>query len=246
MAGRIHAAGNSIRLRPISRRLSSCSHRTTSGPTLAVGQFHRRQGLRRPNATRRSIERCLLMTTDPGDLVLDPTCGSGTTAYVAEQWGRRWITMRHQPRRARPGPHAADGRASSRTTCWPTRPRASAKEAELTGKIAAADYKTDGDIRKGFVYKRVPHVTLKSHRQQPGHPRGHDARRDRRRHRRATPRPRLLYDKPVRGQRSASASPARSPSRACRRTACCPRTTSGRRREHGSGSATAAGAVRAR
>ena len=39
------------------------------------------------------IERCLLMTTDPGDLVLDPTCGSGTTAYVAEQWGRRWITI---------------------------------------------------------------------------------------------------------------------------------------------------------
>ena len=38
------------------------------------------------------VERCLLMTTDPGDLVLDPTCGSGTTAYVAEQWGRRWIT----------------------------------------------------------------------------------------------------------------------------------------------------------
>ena len=39
------------------------------------------------------IERCVLMTTDPGDLVLDPTCGSGTTAYVAEQWGRRWITI---------------------------------------------------------------------------------------------------------------------------------------------------------
>ena len=39
-----------------------------------------------------AIERCVLMTTDPGDLVLDPTCGSGTTAYVAEQWGRRWIT----------------------------------------------------------------------------------------------------------------------------------------------------------
>ena len=40
----------------------------------------------------RTVERCLLMTTDPGDLVLDPTCGSGTTAYVSEQWGRRWIT----------------------------------------------------------------------------------------------------------------------------------------------------------
>ncbi|WP_261010818.1 site-specific DNA-methyltransferase, partial [Streptococcus mitis] len=39
------------------------------------------------------VERCILMATDPGDLVLDPTCGSGTTAYVAEQWGRRWITM---------------------------------------------------------------------------------------------------------------------------------------------------------
>ena len=43
--------------------------------------------------TPRSVERCILMTTDPGDLVLDPTCGSGTTAYVAEQWGRRWITI---------------------------------------------------------------------------------------------------------------------------------------------------------
>ena len=39
------------------------------------------------------VERCLLMTTDPGDLVLDPTCGSGTTAYVSEQWGRRWVTI---------------------------------------------------------------------------------------------------------------------------------------------------------
>ena len=39
------------------------------------------------------MKRCILMTTDPGDLVLDPTCGSGTTAYVAEQWGRRWITI---------------------------------------------------------------------------------------------------------------------------------------------------------
>ena len=43
--------------------------------------------------TRTIVERCILMATDPGDLVLDPTCGSGTTAYVAEQWGRRWITI---------------------------------------------------------------------------------------------------------------------------------------------------------
>ena len=57
------------------------------------------------------IERCLLMTTDPGDLVLDPTCGSGTTAYVAEQWGRALDHDRHQSRGADARPHAADGRA---------------------------------------------------------------------------------------------------------------------------------------
>ena len=51
-----------------------------------------REDLRCPNQLE-VIERCMLMTTDPGDLVLDPTCGSGTTAFVAEQWGRRWITI---------------------------------------------------------------------------------------------------------------------------------------------------------
>ena len=55
--------------------------------------FYGRQAVRRPDSLRRSSQRCILMTTDPGDLVLDPTCGSGTTAYVAEQWGRRWITI---------------------------------------------------------------------------------------------------------------------------------------------------------
>ena len=53
----------------------------------------RDQGLRRADERRTVVERCMLMTTDPGDLVLDPTCGSGTTAFVAEQWGRRWITI---------------------------------------------------------------------------------------------------------------------------------------------------------
>jgi adenine-specific DNA-methyltransferase len=108
----------------------------------------------------RVIERCLLMTTDPGDLVLDPTCGSGTTAYVAEQWGRRWITTdtsrvaltlaRTRLMAARfPYFHLADS------------PEGQKKEAELTGKVPPA-HKTEGDVRKGFVYKRVPHVTLKS------------------------------------------------------------------------------------
>ena len=106
------------------------------------------------------IERCLLMTTDPGDLVLDPTCGSGTTAYVAEQWGRRWITC-DTSRVA-----LALARTRLMAAKYPYYLLADSsegikKEMELTGKIPP-EYKTDDDIRKGFVYKRVPHVTLKS------------------------------------------------------------------------------------
>ncbi|MFH1097775.1 MAG: site-specific DNA-methyltransferase [Candidatus Desantisbacteria bacterium] len=106
------------------------------------------------------IARCLLMTTDPGDLVLDPTCGSGTTAYVAEQWGRRWITC----------DTSRVALALARTRLMAAKypyyllsdsPEGIKKETELTGKFPP-DYKTKGDIKKGFVYKRVPHVTLKS------------------------------------------------------------------------------------
>ena len=86
-----------------------CSRSTTSGTTRsrrasAIDKVYVVQ------TNTKVIERCILMTTDPGDLVLDPTCGSGTTAYVAEQWGRRWITIDTSPRRAGAGPHPADGR----------------------------------------------------------------------------------------------------------------------------------------
>ncbi len=106
------------------------------------------------------VERCLLMATDPGDLVLDPTCGSGTTAYVAEQWGRRWITI-DTSRVA-----LALARTRLMTAKYPYYLLADsregiAKESEITGRIPA-EQKPEGDIRKGFVYKRVPHVTLKS------------------------------------------------------------------------------------
>lgn len=86
------------------------------------------------------IERCLLMTTDPGDLVFDPTCGSGTTAYVAEKWGRRWIT------------------------CDTSRVAVTlAKQRLLTASFDyyALKYPHEG-LRGGFIYKTVPHVTLKS------------------------------------------------------------------------------------
>jgi adenine-specific DNA-methyltransferase len=100
------------------------------------------------------------MTTDPGDLVLDPTCGSGTTAFVAEQWGRRWITC-DTSRVA-----LALARTRMMAAKYPyyllaDSPEGIKKETELTGKMPP-EYKTEGDIKKGFVYKRVPHVTLKS------------------------------------------------------------------------------------
>ena len=87
------------------------------------------------------IKRCILMTTDPGDLVLDPTCGSGTTAYVAEQWGRRWITSDT----SRIALNIAKTRLMTATFPW-------YKLVDVSGQ----------DVRHGFVYKTVPHVTLKS------------------------------------------------------------------------------------
>ena len=106
------------------------------------------------------IQRCILMTTDPGDLVLDPTCGSGTTAYVAEQWGRRWITV-DTSRVA-----LALARARIMGARYPyyllaDSPEGRMKEAEVTTSVPASG-PTRGDIRQGFVYQRVPHITLKS------------------------------------------------------------------------------------
>ena len=106
------------------------------------------------------IQRCVLMTTDPGDLVLDPTCGSGTTAYVAEQWGRRWITV-DTSRVA-----LALARARIMGARYPyylltDSPEGQQKEAELS-RIEPIATPTYGDIRQGFVYERVPHITLRA------------------------------------------------------------------------------------
>ena len=106
------------------------------------------------------IERCVLMASDPGDLVLDPTCGSGTTAFVAEQWGRRWITI-DTSRVA-----LALARARIMGARYPyyvlsDSREGQIKEGEVTRKVPS-DAPTHGNIRQGFVYERVPHVTLKS------------------------------------------------------------------------------------
>ena len=108
----------------------------------------------------RVVQRCVLMATDPGDLILDPTCGSGTTALVAEQWGRRWITI-----------------DTSRVALALTRARimgsrhpfylladskeGQQKEAEVA-QSEASTAPTHRNVQHGFVYERVPHITLKS------------------------------------------------------------------------------------
>ncbi len=100
------------------------------------------------------------MTTDPGDLVLDPTCGSGTTAYVAEEWGRRWITIDTS--------RVALALARSRIMAarYPyyilaDSPEGQKNESEISGRAPSGD-PTCGDLRHGFVYKQVPHITLGS------------------------------------------------------------------------------------
>lgn len=108
----------------------------------------------------RVIERCIVMATDPGDLVLDPTCGSGTTADMAEQWGRRWITI----------DTSRVSLALARSRLMGARypyyvladsPEGQRKEGEVT-RSAPKTTPTTGKLRQGFVYERVPHITLKS------------------------------------------------------------------------------------
>ena len=107
----------------------------------------------------RIVERCVLMTTDPGDLVLDPTCGSGTSAYVAEQWGRRWITIDT----SRVALALARARImGARYPFYLLRDSEDGREieAEITRTVPLSS-STFGDIRQGFVYERVPHITLR-------------------------------------------------------------------------------------
>ena len=107
-----------------------------------------------------AIQRCMLMTTDPGDLVIDPTCGGGTTAFVAEQWGRRWITT-DTSRVA-----LALARTRLMAAKYPAYLLADSNEGRkkqfsITA-IPSSKESPKNDVRNGFVYERVPHITLKS------------------------------------------------------------------------------------
>jgi adenine-specific DNA-methyltransferase len=108
----------------------------------------------------RVAQACILMATDPGDLVLDPTCGAGTTATMAEQWGRRWITIDTS--------RVALALARARIMCarYPFYLLADSREGQIkeaeVSRTAPSTRPVQGHIRHGFVYERVPHITLKS------------------------------------------------------------------------------------
>jgi len=168
IANRLHVSSNSIRYIRFADDFPFASFNNLWTDTL-TGQFTDEK-IYVVQTNVKVIGRCIQMTTDPGDLVLDPTCGSGTTAYVAEQWGRRWITI----------DTSRVAIALARTRLMAAKfpyylladsPEGVRKEAELTGKVVAAvadrgprspNAATEPDIKRGFIFKRVPHVTLKS------------------------------------------------------------------------------------
>jgi len=155
---RLHVAENSFRFRRFHSDFAVIPHSNIWTDT-GTGNFTDEKIYVVQTGTK-IVERCLLMASDPGDLVLDPTCGSGTTAYVAEQWGRRWITI-DTSRVA-----LALARARVMGARYPyyllsDSPEGQVKEAELRGK-ASSGAPTHGSVRQGFVYERVPHIMLKT------------------------------------------------------------------------------------
>ncbi|OPY30741.1 MAG: putative methyltransferase [Methanomassiliicoccales archaeon PtaU1.Bin030] len=158
-SGRVFLEGNSLRY---LRLLEDFSVYPSNNVWMDIGGIQSRTDpkIYVVQTATEAIKRCMIMATDPGDLVLDPTCGSGTTAYVAEQWGRRWITIdtsrvalalaRTRLMSARfPYYYLADSVDGMK------------KRAEVTG-IQAPTVATKQDVKKGFVYQQVPHITLKS------------------------------------------------------------------------------------
>jgi adenine-specific DNA-methyltransferase len=151
-SGRIHISSNSIRyvryLQDFPVQPLTANWTDTITGQYSDGRIYVVQ------TASKVIERCMLMTTEPGDLVLDPTCGSGTTAYVAEQWGRRWITI-DSSRVA-----VAIARQRLLTSCYDTY--------KTKDPIAGVDPSAPQNPAHGFYFKTVPHITLKSIAQNKG------------------------------------------------------------------------------
>ncbi|MBB3763446.1 site-specific DNA-methyltransferase [Sphingomicrobium lutaoense] len=157
-ANRVHVAANSFRYRRFHSDFDVLPFSNIWTDT-GTGNFTDEKVYVVQTGTK-VLERCILMTTDPGDLVLDPTCGSGTTAYVAEQWGRRWITIDT----SRVALALARARIMGARYPWyllADSREGRVKEGEVT-RTPPREEQTFGRVRHGFVYKRVPHITLKS------------------------------------------------------------------------------------
>ena len=155
-AWRLKPIGNSLMYRRYLHDFKVVPMNNVWDDVLATGLTERKVYV--VQSAQKLVERCILLTTDPGDLVLDPTCGSGTTAYVAEQWGRRWITIDT----SRVALALARARVMGARYPWyllSDSREGQVKEAEFSGRAPPAA--THGDIRQGFVYNRVPHITLR-------------------------------------------------------------------------------------
>ena len=157
-ANRLVGIGKRLRYKRFADDYAVVGHGNVWDDTVISGYAEAKQYV--VQTSTKVVQRCLLMATDPGDLVLDPTCGSGTTAYVAEQWGRRWITI----------DTSRVSLALARSRLMGARypyylladsPEGQRKEAEVT-RSAPKTAPTNGRLRLGFVYERVPHITLKS------------------------------------------------------------------------------------
>ena len=165
-ADRIESVKNSVRYRQYLNDYPIIPHNNLWADTGTGGFIETKYYV--VQTAQKVVERCVLMTTDPGDLVIDPTCGSGTTAYVAEQWGRRWITVDT----SRVAMALARARViGARYPYYLLRDAEAGvrKEAELRRTPPSEDMLTKvqreshhPDLRQGFVYERAPHITLKS------------------------------------------------------------------------------------
>ena len=157
-SGRLKPIGRSLMYRRYLRDFDATPIANVWSDVLATGLTEQKMYV--VQTSHRIVERCILMTTDPGDLVLDPTCGSGTTAYVAEQWGRRWVTI-DTSRVA-----LALARVRIMGARYPyyilaDRREGQVKQAEIERR-APSESLTYGNVRQGFVYERVPHITLRA------------------------------------------------------------------------------------
>ncbi len=166
-AGRVGASGNNIRFKRYFRDdhyfgLNNFWTDTQSGSGMDKVYV--------VQTSERVVQRCVLMTTDPGDLVLDPTCGSGTTSYVAEQWGRRWITMDTSRVALALARTRLMGARYEHYHLKDSAEGALAEAEKVLGRKLSDAEKGDalsrgpfnGDISHGFVYERAPHITLGS------------------------------------------------------------------------------------